>query len=178
MSAVDRQWKLALGVGVAFSAAMFAWAWPGRFIERLPVPFSLSYALLWSAYALGGLAWSLALLGAARTFRGGLGCRLDSARDLLNPFYMLHQTVIVVFAFLLIGTGAGPIATYAVLFVSAFAATAALATLTKRWRVTRILFGVRAAAAGTKEDSRHDPDAPVQCITRTDDALPRGARAR
>jgi glucans biosynthesis protein C len=179
MTAVDRQWKLALGVAVTFSAAMFAWAWPGTFLERLPVPFSTSYVLLWSVYALGGLAWSLALLGAARTLRRRPSRgRLDRARPLLNPFYMLHQTVIVTFVFLLLGIGTGPIATYALLFVSAFATTAALATVATRWRGTRTLFGVRSAPAGTDEDSRHDLHAPVHRIIRPADARARPPRAR
>ena len=170
MNAVDRQWKLVLGVAVAFSAAMFAWAWPGTFIEGLPVPFSAAYVLLWSAYALGGWAWCVALVGAARATRAAPGPVLHRARKLLNPFYILHQTVIVALAFLLIGTGVGPIATYAILFVTAFAATAALATLAKRWRVTRVLLGVRVAPTDTDEDSPHEPDTPLQRVGHTIDA--------
>lgn len=161
MSAVDRQWKLMVGVALAFSAAVFAWAWPGTFLERLPVPFSMSYALLWSGYALGGLAWSLALLGAARAMSGGSRRWLDRASEVLNPFYMLHQTVIVVVAFGLIGIGLGPIATYAVLFVSAFAATTVLCTLAKRWRVTRVVLGVRTIAPRNADDHLHALDLPV-----------------
>lgn len=164
MRVVDRQWKLMLGVALAFSAAMFAWAWPGTFLERLPVPFSISYALLWSVYTLGGLAWSVALLGAARSVPGGAHRWLDRASELLNPFYMLHQTVIVVFAFWLIGIRRGPIATYAVLFVGAFAATSVLCTLAKRWRVTRVVLGVRTVVPRDADDHRRTSSAQINAI--------------
>ena len=143
MAAVDRQWKLALAVAVAFSAATFAWAWPGDFTQRFPVPFSAQYVLVWSVYALGGWAWCVASLGAARTLRWGSSRFIERARGLLNPFYILHQTVIVTLAFYLIPLGAGPLATYLVLFPAAFAATIVLALVGRRSALTRVLLGVR-----------------------------------
>jgi hypothetical protein len=143
MGAVDRQWKVALGVALAISAATAAWAWPGDFTQRFPVPFTRQYILVWSAYSLGGWAWTIALLGAVRSIPRIATLPLDRARWLVNPFYMLHQTVIVVFAFYLIPPATGPVATYAVLLASSFAATMALATVAKRFRVTRFLLGVR-----------------------------------
>ena len=144
MHAVDRQWKLALTVAIVFSTAMVAWAWPGDFTQRFTVPFSASYVLMWSAYALGGLAWSIALLGAARACRIVPGRLLARGRELLNPFYILHQTVIVVFAFYLLRADTGPLVTFATLIASAFLATTALSTLAVRSRLARSLFGGRA----------------------------------
>jgi len=147
MTAVDRQWKLALGVALAFSALMFAWAWPGDFTQRFPIPFTGRYVFVWSAYALGGWAWCVTLLGAARTVRWGASRFVGGVRDLLNPFYILHQTVIVALAFYLIPLGPGPIRTYVVLFLFAFGATLMLAVMGKRSRWTRTLLGVRATGA-------------------------------
>ena len=141
--AVDRQWKLALGVALAFSMGMFAWAWPGTFTDRFPIPFSASYVLLWCVYTLGGWAWSVALLGAARAMRQFPTGFLDRARELLNPFYILHQTVIVWLAFALLDDHAGAIASFFRLLIGAFVMTVALSVLVKRTRVTRVLFGVR-----------------------------------
>jgi hypothetical protein len=143
MSALDRQWKLVLGVAVAFSAAMFAWSWPGDFTQRFPVPFTGRHVLMWTVYALGGWSWCVALLGATRARGGRPGPFLDRARAFLNPFYILHQTIIVVVAFYLIPVGAGPLATYALVFASAFATTAALSVMAKGSRLTRALLGVR-----------------------------------
>jgi glucans biosynthesis protein C len=141
--AVDRQWKLALVVGLVFSGGMFAWAWPGDLTQRFPVPFSADYVWFWSAYAVGGLAWPIAMFGAARTINLGRGRVLDWARRLLNPFYMLHQTVVVLLAFALLDYHAGAIASFFRLLIGAFVTTVAVSVLVKRTRVTRVLFGVR-----------------------------------
>lgn len=165
LRAVDRQWKLALAVGVAFSGAMFAWAWPGDLTERFPVPFSAHYVWFWSTYALGGLAWSIALFGAARAVQHAGRRPLARVRRLVNPFYILHQTVIVLLAFALLDRRAGPIASFLLLLFSAFATTMVISSLVMRTRLTRAMFGVGAEASAhsaqrrsnaTKSD-RQDP---------------------
>jgi len=152
MAAVDRQWKLVLGGALAFSAAMFAWAWPGDFTKRFPVPFTTEYVLVWSTYAVGGWAWCVALLGAARSVCWGSSRFIERLRDLLNPFYILHQTLIVALAFYLIPLFPDPIGTYLVLCPIAFAATVALAVLGTRSALTRMLLGVRHTS-----ERRHHP---------------------
>ena len=143
MTAVDRQWKLALGGAVAFSAGMFLWAWPGDFTKRFPLPFTPEYVFVWSTYAFGGWAWCVALLGAARSVGWGSRRFVERARDLQNPFYILHQTLIVALAFYLIPFFPGPIRGYLLLFPIAFTTTVALAVLGTRSVLTRTLFGVR-----------------------------------
>ena len=71
------------------------------------------------------------------------------ARDYLNPFYMLHQTVIVVLAFHLFDVGAGPIITFLWTFAASFAATVVLCALVMRPRVLRPLFGLRPRVSGS-----------------------------
>ena len=141
--AVDRQWKPMLAVGLTFSGAMFAWAWPGDLTERFPVPFSADYVGFWSTYAVGGLAWPIAMYGAARAIHFGQSRVLARARGLLNPFYMLHQTVIVLLAFALLDHRAGAIPGFLGLLVGAFVTTIAISLLVERTRLTRVLFGVR-----------------------------------
>jgi surface polysaccharide O-acyltransferase-like enzyme len=167
MRAVDRQWKVMLGVAIAFSVVVFAWAWPGDFTQRWPVPFTPKYLLVWSGYALGGLAWSLALLGAARAIRPAPSAGLDRARRMLNPFYLLHQTVIVSLAFYLIPIGKQPIPMYLALFAAAFTVTVLLSLMASRWSLTRVLLGVRtvarsetAAPSGARYDHVHGASAP------------------
>ena len=143
MTDVDRQWKLALGAALVFSAGMFAWAWPGEFTKRFPVPFTGEYVLVWSTYAFGGWAWCVALLGAARSLGRGGSRFIERARDVLNPFYILHQTLIVALAFYLIPRFPDPVQAYLVLFPIAFAATVVLAVLSTRSSLTRALLGVR-----------------------------------
>lgn len=145
LRAVDRQWKLALGVAGVFAVVMFAWAWPGDLTQRFAVPFTPRYVFFWCAYALGGLAWSIGLYGAARAVRFAPSRVFARVREYLNPFYMLHQTVIVVLVFYLLRAGAGPIMTFAWTFVAAFALTVALCVLVMRPPLLRPLFGLRAS---------------------------------
>ena len=147
MEAVDRQWKIALSVAAAFSLAMFVWAWPGNFAQRFPIPFTAQFGIVWSAYTLGGWAWCVAWLGAARAIGWGQGRFFRKTRRLLNPFYILHQTVIVTFAFYLIPRRVGPIGTYLMLSIAAFAVTGALAVAGSQSTLAGPLLGVRAHRA-------------------------------
>ena len=143
MRAVDRQWRISLGVAVTFSMAMFAWAWPGNLTERFEVPFSARYIVFWSAYAVGGWAWSVALLGLARAVKRYPMALVEGGRRLLNPFYILHQTVIVAMTFYLVRDGVRPILTFGAVVVGSFAATIALCLVVERFGATRTLFGMR-----------------------------------
>lgn len=154
MESVDRQWKGALGVALAFSAGMFVWAWPGNVTERFEVPFTARYVSFWSAYTVGAWAWSVALLGAARTVRRSPRRLLDLGGRVLNPFYMLHQTVVVMLAFPLVALGVGPGLTFAGLSLGAFATTIGLCALAERTRLTRFLFGMHARAVPLRRRSR------------------------
>lgn len=147
LRAVDRQWRIALGVAVAFSMAMFAWAWPGDVTQRFEVPFSARYVMFWSVYTVGAWAWSVALLGAARELRQYPTRLVERGRLLLNPFYMLHQPVVVIAAFYLIRDGARTSVTFPAVAVGAFVLTLGLCTLVERFAVTRTLFGMRATAS-------------------------------
>ena len=151
MAVVDRQWKLALAVALTFATGMFAWAWPGDFTQRFPVPFSPRFVVVWSTYALGGWAWCVALLGAARTVPWGSAAPITRSRGLLNPFYILHQTVIVMLAFYLTPLDRSPIEGYALLFPLAFGVTLVIAMAAQRSAWSRRLLGVR----GTREHHRH-----------------------
>ena len=142
MRAVDRQWRISLGVAVAFSLAMFAWAWPGNLTERFEVPFSARYVLFWSAYAVGGWAWSVALLGAARSARRYPSGLIERGRSLLNPFYVLHQTVIVAMAYYLVRGGVRPILTFGIVALGSFVATIGVCLVVERFAVTRVLLGM------------------------------------
>ena len=141
--AVDRQWKLMLAIGLVFSGAIFAWAWPGDLTQRFPVPFSADYVWFWSTYSIGGLVWPIAMLGAARAVHAGASRMWDRARELVNPFYLLHQTVIVLLAFALLDYRAGAIAGFFLVLIGAFVTTVAISLLVERTHVTRVLFGIR-----------------------------------
>jgi glucan biosynthesis protein C len=59
------------------------------------------------------------------------------------PFYMLHQTVIVLLAFGLIGWAAGPWAKYVVLIAGSFVAIMIGYEAVRRVGFVRVLFGMK-----------------------------------
>ena len=90
--------------------------------------------------------WVLALLGAARALlsRGRRG--LAYASEASFPFYVLHQTVIVAVAYLLVGWDLPAWPKFATLCLAAFALTLLLYEIVvRRTAPTRFLFGMRPA---------------------------------
>jgi surface polysaccharide O-acyltransferase-like enzyme len=79
-------------------------------------------------------------------------------RRLVNPFYILHQTVIVLLAFALLDRRAGPIASFLLLLFSAFATTLVISSLVTRTRLTRAMFGVGADASAHSAQRRPQPE--------------------
>jgi hypothetical protein len=66
------------------------------------------------------------------------------ANEAVLPFYVLHETVIVVVAYVVLAWPVGGVAQYGLIAVSSLAATLLLYDLgVRRTRVTRFLFGLR-----------------------------------
>jgi peptidoglycan/LPS O-acetylase OafA/YrhL len=88
--------------------------------------------------------WVLALLGFGRRFLSFRNRVLDYASEGIYPFYILHQTVIVVVAFYVIRAPDGVWAKFAFTSAVSFALTVAIYDLAVRpFRVTRFLFGMK-----------------------------------
>ena len=149
----------ALAVAGAATAALVSWAGArggsGASLSGVPAG--------WSALqGLAGWAWVAAIMGSTQSLAarrrsapgtgiGGAGVtggRLPRATRYANeavlPFYLLHEPVIVAAAWLIIRWHAPIPAKYAALVIVSFAATLALyETLVRRFRVTRLLFGMK-----------------------------------
>lgn len=145
--AVDRCWRAALALALVTSAALALWAWPGYLLDRLPPPRSPAGALLWGAYAFGAACWLLALIGGARRHldRGGAVAR--HAGELVLPFYVLHQPVVVAFAFVAVRAGMGLRSALALVAIASLLTTLALCALVASSRLLRPAFGLRPRSA-------------------------------
>lgn len=111
--------------------------------------------------------WVLAILGFGQrhlSFRNRL---LDYAGEGIYPFYVLHQTVIVVIAFYVIRAPDGVWAKFWFTSIVSFALTVALYDLLVRpFRITRFLFGLKNPPRAPKTVAAPPPvvaqaDAPV-----------------
>jgi glucans biosynthesis protein C len=153
--ALERQWRPALASGaLLFVAAGVAYAAadghgdPFTGSDRL----SLVFRLLKSV---DGWLWVIAVMGLARTrstrrLRSSArpasgGRRLGAyANEAVLPFYVLHETVIVVVAYAVLAWPIGAGAQYCLIAVTSLAATLLLYDLgVRRTRLTRVLFGLK-----------------------------------
>jgi len=75
------------------------------------------------------------------------------------PIYLLHQTVIVIAAFYLVGLPAGEPLQWLTLLVVSVAATFAFYEVVRRFQTTRFLFGMRPLAKRREVEPRRAPGA-------------------
>lgn len=88
--------------------------------------------------------WLIAILGFAQQYFA-VGSRfLTYANEAVLPFYILHQTVIIVLGYPIVKTAHSLMAKYVLINVLSFLVTIALYDLlVKRWNVMRFFFGMR-----------------------------------
>ncbi len=88
--------------------------------------------------------WLVAILGFARRYLTLKNAFLQYANEVVLPFYILHQTVIVVIGFFMAGWVAGIAVKYVLLWITSFVVIMALYEgIVKRLSLTRFLFGLK-----------------------------------
>jgi len=143
MAAVDRQWKALVPLAVGLSAGLAVWAVPGDVYQRLPGELSWWYVAFWTGFALCSWAWLMVILGAARIHLLEEGPVLRWAVPLVYPFYIFHQTVIVVAGFYLVGLPFGVHTRFLLIVLVSFGGTLLALEATRRIPVIRDLFGLQ-----------------------------------
>lgn len=156
-AAIARAWRLALAAAIAISTGLLIWAWPGDVLHRLPAPFTAADLALWTAYSLGAWCWLVVVAGAARRLREARSRMLDHVRELVYPFYILHQLVIVAIAYYLVWSPLPLQGKVTLLGGASFAATLGLCELVAWWNPTRLLFGMTPR-------SRHNPPSVARAL--------------
>jgi hypothetical protein len=165
-AALRRARRPALALALAATAALIAWAASlggTAGVKDNGVP------ALSALQAMAGWLWLVAILGFAGSLVARRGARpatrADSgsgrfgprwrraagyANEAVLPFYILHEPVIVAAAWVIVRWQAPIVGKYVALVIVSFAATLGLyETLVRRFRITRLLFGMKLA--------RHDP---------------------
>ena len=175
---VQRSWRKALVVGVValpglFMIANYDLGGAERMLGTDYHPWSLAFRFL---KATAGWAWTLALFGlvssltrrapegsAGRGGRAGTGRVTRYANEAVLPFYVLHQTPIIVIGFYVVQWEAGVWTKFLVISAASLAVTLAIYDLcVRRTNLTRALFGMAsmrstapaAAESGVSGDRR------------------------
>ena len=110
----------------------------------MPAPYSAHYAMALTLRGLTEWCALLGVLGYARRYLDRPHPWLAWAGDRVPPFYIWHQTVIVLIAAWIIPWSPGVTVTFSVILAASFVITLALCEAIGRTRMTRVLFGMRA----------------------------------
>lgn len=109
--------------------------------NEYPLPFEVlgKYAFVWCTL-LAALAYARALVTVRRPW-------LAHAQELTYPFYILHQTVIILVGYALLSLPVGPWALFGAVLTLSFLATWGLSELVARVRWLRPCFGLKPPSA-------------------------------
>jgi hypothetical protein len=109
-----------------------------------PDELSLSLALAGVMRYFGGWICVLAIFGLGMQYLTLRAARLDYANEAVLPFYILHQTVILVVGFFVLQWTIPDALEWAVVVVISFVIILAIYEfLVRRWNVIRFLFGMK-----------------------------------
>ena len=145
------QWGFALGLliyGLRWNQVEWDW---GMNLQ------SITYMM---ARGLMGFFWMVAILGYARKFLTGGGPVLRYANEAVYPFYILHQTVIIVIGYYVIQTPDTILTKF--LFISGLSFVVSLGLyelFIRRSRVLRPLFGLKPLSAKAHPLKTPQPEA-------------------
>ena len=101
------------------------------------------YLLYWLIRDTAALCLILAILGYAYRYLNSPSWFLKRAKYWVYPFYIWHQTVVVVLGFFVLQLELPPGLQYAALLLGSFALTIALSELVQHSSLSRFLFGVQ-----------------------------------
>jgi len=150
MASAERYRLPALVIGVAFAAW---WVVSGSLRDSLPDP-SLQLTGLNLLGALATWLVIVGLLGYGRRYLNRESAALAYLAEASYPVYLLHQTVIVVAAYYVVGLPATEPFQWLTLLVVSVAATFVLYELVRRFQTTRFLFGMRPQRKGAQRELR------------------------
>jgi glucan biosynthesis protein C len=139
--AIHRHWRPLLAAAAATMATVLT-VWHAGIADRWSdgSPLDVGFSLLEQANT---WLWVLALLGAARALLSTPVRGLGYASEASFPFYVLHQTVIVAVAYLLVGWHLPVWGKFTALCLAGFTLTVLLYEVVRQTTPTRFLFGMK-----------------------------------
>jgi glucan biosynthesis protein C len=137
--ALDRHKTPALVMGLGILLALVVIAASGAHVPGwLELIMDVSYRSLVTWFLL------IAILGFGRKYLNFTTPALKYASEVAYPFYLLHQTVIVIIGFFVVQWDGGVLAKFLAIVMASMAAIAlAVEVLVKQTNLTRFLFGMR-----------------------------------
>ena len=108
-----------------------------------PASIGLLYVIVSTIWALNGWCWVIAFLGYGRKYLSLNHTLLSASNELVLPFYVLHQAVIVAVAFYVVGLDLIAVVKYLLIVVASLPIILAALYPISKINVLRFLFGMR-----------------------------------
>jgi glucan biosynthesis protein C len=138
--AIDRYKVLALALAAPLSLAEMTLDGLGF---KNGGPYSAVMILFSCAWCFIAWCWITAFLGYARKLLSFSNKFLVYANEAVLPFYILHQTIIIIVGYFVIQWHMNVYLKFLIVVVASFAGIMLLYEGIKRWNVTRFIFGMR-----------------------------------
>jgi len=136
---IDKNKVLALLVGVGTTVSIILWIVTFREAFASTVPYYIIVSVVW---ALNGWSWVMAILGFGRRFLSFKHKLLGFSNEVVLPFYILHQTIIVAIAFFVVSLNLIAIEKYLIIILASFSIVSVLLLPIRQFNVLRLLFGM------------------------------------
>ena len=137
---IDRNRISALMLGIISSMSIIALFALVGMEAILSVNFYIILSIIW---AFNGWCWVITIIGFSRKFLNFNNKFLKISNELVLPFYILHEAVIVAIAFYVVGLNLIVIAKYLLIILTSFAIICLLLLPINRINILRFLFGMR-----------------------------------
>jgi len=132
-------------IALATAVVLQALDYIGQFAIKPDIPYgSPAYAAIGILLSLRSLCWMVAILGLGSRYLNFNNRFLGYSNEAVLPFYILHQTVILIVGFFVVQWGMGIAPKYLIVATTSFVAIMAIyELLVRRINVLRFLFGMR-----------------------------------
>jgi glucan biosynthesis protein C len=144
--AVSRHGKMALAIGVPLMLVLIGVGAHFYFAKEIDLNYGYSAtAILWRILkGINAWVWIVAILSFGKKHLNFNNRLLQYAKEAVLPFYILHQTVIILVGFHVVRWNAGVMAKYLVISTASFVVIVGVYDLlVRRTNLTRFLFGMR-----------------------------------
>jgi len=153
LTAIQNLRKISLAGGLlCFSMMLIGFSLPSRgYITWIPgyevEPHNAAYLVYFTLKSFNSWFWILAILGFALRYLNFSNRFLTYANEAVYPFYILHQTVMLIIGYYILQWSASVVPKFFAVVIGMFVITALVyELLVKRFAVTRLLFGMKPRA--------------------------------
>lgn len=144
-SAIRRHGNIALLIGIVCFSAIGAWYFAGNLESVIDSPqYSVEFVFLQLLLSLSTWSWLVFIISMGTKVLNFSNRGLEYANEAVLPFYILHQTVILIIGYYIVQWNAGMLVKFFLISTISFVVIIAIYDLcVRRTNITRFLFGMR-----------------------------------